>query len=73
MTWGMIWESLKGSMMFTPLFMCVMFCGLMLFIGIREYGWMVLVKVVAIVVFMTVVAAGVRLFFDWVFQWGAVK
>lgn len=38
MTWGMIWESLKGSMMFTPLFMCVMFCGLMLFIGIREYG-----------------------------------
>ena len=73
MTWGRIWESLKGSMMFTPLLMCVMFCGLMLFIGIREYGWMVLVKVVAIVVFMTVVAAGVRLFFDWVFQWGAVK
>lgn len=31
------------------------------------------VKVVAIVVFMTVAAAGVRLFFDWVFQWGAVK
>lgn len=73
MTWGMIWESLKGSMMSTPLPMCVMFCGLTLFIGIREYGWMVLVKVVAIVVFMTVVAAGVRLFFDWVFQWGAVK
>ena len=64
MTWGMIWESLKGSMMFTPLLMCVMFCGLMLFIGIREYGW---------IVFMTVVAAGVRLFVDWVFQWGAVK
>lgn len=73
MTWSMVWESLKGSMMFTPVFMCVMFCGLTLFIGIREYGWMVLVKVVTIVGFMTVVAAGVRLFFDWVFQWGAVK
>lgn len=73
MTWGMIGESLKGSMMFTPLLMCVMFCGLMLFVGVKEYGWMVLVKVVAIVVFMTVVAAGVRLFIDWVFQWGAVK
>ena len=73
MTWSMVWESLKGSMMFTPLLMCVVFCGLMLFIGIREYGWMVLVKAVAIVGFMTVVAAGVRLFFDWVFQWGAVK
>ena len=73
MTWGMIWESLKGSMMFTPLLMCVVFCGLMLFIGVREYGWMGLVKVVAIVVFVTVVAAGVRLLVDWVFQWGAVK
>lgn len=71
MTWSMVWESLKGSMMFTPVFMCVLFCGLMLFIGVREYGWMVLAKVAAIVVVMTVVAAAIQLFVDWVIAWGA--
>lgn len=70
MTWSMVWESLKGSMMFTPVFMCVLFCGLMLFIGVREYGWMVLAKVAAIVVVVTVVAAAIQLFVNWVIAWG---
>ena len=70
MTWAMVWESLKGSMMFTPVFMCVLFCGLMLFIGVREYGWMVLAKVAAIVVVVTVVAAAIQLFVHWVIAWG---
>ena len=70
MTWSMVWVSLKGSMMFTPVFMCVLFCGLMLFIGVREYGWMVLAKVAAIVVVVTVVAAAIQLFVNWVIAWG---
>ena len=71
MTWQMVWEALKGSMMFTPVFLCVLFCGMMLFIGVREHGWMVLAKVAAIVVVMTVVAAAIQLFVDWVIAWGA--
>lgn len=70
MTWSMVWESLKDSMMFTPVLLCVLFCGLMLFIGVREYGWMVLVKVAAIVVVVTVGAAAIRLFVNWVIAWG---
>lgn len=70
MTWSMVWESLKDSMMFTPVFLCVLFCGLMLFIGVREYGWMVLVKVAAIVVVVTVGAAAIRLCVNWVIAWG---
>ena len=49
MTWSSVFAAFKTSLWLTPLLMCVIFCGLLLFVGVKEYGWMVLVKVAAIV------------------------
>lgn len=70
MTWSSVFAAFKTSLWLTPLLMCVIFCGLLLFVGVKEYGWMVLVKVAAIVVVMAVVAAAIQLFVNWVIVWG---
>ena len=70
MTWSSVFAAFKTSLWLTRLLMCVIFCGLLLFVGVKEYGWMVLVKVAAIVVVMAVVAAAIQLFVNWVIVWG---
>lgn len=70
MTWASVFAAFKTSLWLTPLLMCVIFCGLLLFVGVKEYGWMVLVKVAAIVVVMAVVVAAIQLFVNWVIVWG---
>ena len=70
MTWSSVFAAFKTSLWLTPLLICVIFCGLLLFVGVKEYGWMVLVKVAAIVVVMAVVAAAIQLFVNWVIVWG---
>lgn len=70
MTWASVFAAFKTSLWLTPLLMCVIFCGLLLFVGVKDYGWMVLVKVAAIVVVMAVVAAAIQLFVNWVIVWG---
>lgn len=66
MTWASVFAAFKTSLWLTPLLMCVMFCGLMLYIGVKEYGWMLAVKVAAILVFGTLMAAVFSLFMDWI-------
>ena len=61
MTWASVFAAFKTSLWLTPLLMCVMFCGLLLFVGVKEYGWMVLAKVGVVL----------QLFADWVLSWGA--
>ena len=70
MTWQMVLEALKGSAMVTPVFMCVLYCALMLFMGVKEYGWMVAAKVAVILVATTLVAAAIQLVITWVLHWG---
>lgn len=71
MTWASVFAAFKTSLWLTPLLMCVIFCGLLLFVGVKEYGWMVLVKVAAIVVVVAVGTAAIQLFVNWVIAWGA--
>jgi hypothetical protein len=70
MTWASVFAAFKTSLWLTPLLMCVIFCGLLLFVGVKEYGWMVLAKVAAVTVFMIVLGAAIDLIVDWIIRWG---
>lgn len=71
MTWASVFAAFKTSLWFTPLLMCVMLCGLLLFFGVKEYGWMVLAKVGALLAACVVIGVALQLFADWVLSWGA--
>lgn len=71
MTWASVFAAFKTSLWLTPLLMCVMFCGLLLFVGVKEYGWMVLAKVSALLAACVVIGVALQLFMDWVLSWGA--
>jgi len=71
MTWASVFAAFKTSLWLTPLLMCVIFCGLLLFVGVKEYGWMVLAKVSALLAALVVIGVALQLFLDWVLSWGA--
>lgn len=70
MTLASVFAAFKTSLWLTPLLMCVIFCGLLLFVGVKEYGWMVLAKVAAVTVFMIVLGAAIDLIVGWIIRWG---
>ena len=70
MTWASVFAAFKTSLWLTPLLMCVIFCGLLLFVGVKEYGWMVAAKVAAVTVFMIVLGAAIDLIVGWIIRWG---
>lgn len=70
MTFDNVLAAFKSSLCITPVLMCVIFCGLLLFAGVREFGWMVLAKVSAIFAAAVVFGAVLQLFTDWVISWG---
>lgn len=71
MTWDNVLAAFKSSLCVTPVLMCVIFCGLLLFVGVKEYGWMVLAKVGALLAACVVIGVVLQLFADWVLSWGA--
>lgn len=70
MTWDNVLAAFKSSLCVTPVLMCVIFCGLLLFAGVRDFGWMVLAKVAAFLAGAIVLTTVLQLFTDWVISWG---
>lgn len=71
MIWDNVLAAFKSSLCVTPVLMCVIFCGLLLFAGVRDFGWMVLAKVSALLAACVVIGVVMQLFADWVLSWGA--